>query len=205
MATYTERLAKWPLPIGLIRPMTYVPSSAKPTTRNIISRRSKQHDPKTPSQIACRAAWSFAGYQWARFSSFDKSYWEELERRNFFSDTLIRWLDLHAPCKRPDGSTDPSTITISNPSATSLRVATGLSFTPSSASLLWGVVILRSPTEIVTPDPYQAIFFYPTTTVKPIIFIDSPLRPGTYHYRAAAFETTGKLGPFSSDVFSTLP
>jgi hypothetical protein len=184
MATYTERLAKWPLPIGLIRPMTFVPSAAKPTTRNIISRRSKQHDSKSPSQIACRSAWKFAGYQWARFSALEKSYWEELVGRNFFSDTLLRWLSLYAPCKQPDGSTDPSAITI---------------------SILWGIAILRSPTEIVTPDPYQAVIFLPTTTITPIIFVDSPLTPGTYHYRAAAFETTGKLGPFSSDVFSTIP
>jgi len=204
MATYTERLEEWPLPIGLLRPMTYVPISLKPTTRNIISRRTRPHDTRTAAQIALRKTWVFCSYQWARFTPDERAAWIVLKPRNFFADMLKRWTLLHAPAKLPDGSTDPSSITITAASATPSLRAIALGFTPSSATLLWGIVILRSTAEIVTPNPLTAIIFYPTKTANAVSYLDSPLLPGSYHYRAAAFESTGKLGPFSNDVFATV-
>jgi len=205
MATYTELLEDWPLPIGLRRPMTYVPISEKPCTRNIVSRRTRPHDPKTAKQIACRTVWLFCHYQWPRMTEAQRLAWGDIAPNLFPAFSLTRWLALQSPSRSHYASDDPSSITITAASATPGRIAIALSFTPSSATLLWGIVILRSPTEIITPDPFTAILIYPTITTAPIHYLDSPLKPGAYHYRAAACELTGKLGPFSSDVFATIP
>jgi len=184
--------------------MTYVPLSEKPCTRNIISRRTTPHDPKTAKQIACRALMRFARWQWPYLTPEQKEPWAWNDGILFFAEPVERWLELHGPAIVPNGSTDPSTITIGNASALNQGRAVALSFTPSSATSLWGIAILRSTAEIVTPDPYTLIIVFPTKTADPILYLDSPLRKGTYHYRAAACESTGKLGAFSADVSVTV-
>jgi len=185
--------------------MTYVPISAKPCTRNIVSRRTRPHDAQTPAQIACRSVWRFCGYQWRRMTENQRSAWGDIAPNTFSGFSLSRWMSLHAPSRSPYPSDDPSSITITAASAEPNRIAIALSFTPSSSTLLWGIVILCSSSEITTPDPFMAIIFYPTISTTPILYLDSPRNPGTYHYRAAACELTGKLGPFSSNVFATIP
>jgi hypothetical protein len=164
------------------------------------SRRPHQ-DPKTDNQIAIRAVFAFCSYYWHR-SPNPRS---EFHYSTFFHRNVSRWILLHAPAKDDPGSTDPSAIELTTATAAASAAAIALSFTPSGATDLWGIVILRSENEIITPDPLMAILFYPTETTEPISYLDSPLKPGTYHYRAAAFEINGALGAFSSDVFATVP
>jgi len=147
------------------------------------------HDPKTTKQTAVRAVMVFCRNQTSKTK---------------YDDNVSRWMSLNAPTITWPGSTAPSTIALSDVTATASNKAIFVTFTPSNAENLSGVVILRDPAEIVTPDPLQAIIFYPTKTAASINYLDSPLRPGTYHYRAAAFELDGKLGPFSPDVSATV-
>ena len=151
------------------------------------------HDAKTRKQLALRAAFLFA---------YTQGYQGQYHLLCF--KNRDRWANLHAPAQTNEGSTDPSAIQISAQTATPIGGGMVLCFTPSSATNLWGIVILRDVAEIVTPDQYTAIKFFHTKTANQISYVDSPLKPGTYHYRAAAFETNGQLGSFSPDVFATV-
>jgi len=203
MATYDQRIEDWPIPAGTRRPMTYVPHSSKPTTRDIIRRRTTRHDPQTPLQLAYRAVFKFATFQWKLLTPEQKELWHDYYYLNFFGQAVHRWLAMQAPAATPITEEDPSPITLTNVAPIAIPKGIALTFTPTTAVDLWGVAILRSLTQITTPDPLTAIFLYPTTSTTPRIYTDTPLPAATQHYRAAALEHTGRIGPFSTDVFAT--
>ena len=108
-------------------------------------------------------------------------------------------------CSSVIPSQDYTATQLSTPIAIATYAYTGgkgfttLSLTPANATSLWGILILRSLTEITVPSYAQTIIMLAKSTATPLSYTDSPLSPGTYHYRAATFNTDGTHGPILDD------
>ena len=169
-----------------------------------IRRRTSRHDARSPKQIACRAPMHFAALAYHDMNTAEKGQWNDVHPEDFFCEAVKRWLQQHSPAVSPYYPlNDQSAITISA-TATASIASMLLRFTPITAYALWGVAILRDRYPIITPTWPMLRIIYPTTTDHEQTWIDHPLSPGLWHYRLAACEITGRLGPFSPDVFDTV-
>ncbi len=113
--------------------------------------------------------------------------------------SMLRWIAFATPSIDWPATESSPPISIPAHTYTGGKGFATLSLTPSSSTSLYGLMILRSSAEITAPDHSQVITLLPHDTTTPLSFTDSPLLPGTYHYRAAAFNTDGTLGPILSD------
>jgi hypothetical protein len=162
-------------------------------------------DPPSAAQIACRAPFRFMRPNWWNFNNAVKDQWNDAHPVDPFCEAVKRWLAGHSPSDTPYYPLDdPSDLTV-NASAATCPAGIALTFTPSGWYALWGIAIIRDNQEITEPDPFMLIVIYPTTTAEEKTYLDCPRQPGTYHYRFAACEITGKRGPFSPDVSATFP
>jgi hypothetical protein len=169
------------------------------------------HDPKTAPQLGIRALTNFTMRQWYGLDTDTKQYWKDSAPSSFkraiafyLYFQLDRWMATHTPSTSPYAPEESAPIAIA---AHTYHPGTGfttLCLTPADATSIYGLVILRSPTEIITPAHTQAITMIPIKTADQISYCDSPLAPGTYHYRAAAFNTDGTCGTFLPDETVTV-
>jgi len=204
-----------PMPPGA--PQSTKPAVIRPLTKldiirhgtggwtRLAYRQRRPMPPPTEKQRACREPMRFARAYYYNPAYVTKSLWNDVDPVDMFCEGVKRWLAAHSPAASPYYTSDePSAITVTA-SATASINAMILRFTPSDYCALWGVAIIRSQYPIVTPTWPMLRFIYPTTTVQERTWLDHPLPAGVWHYRFAACETDGKLGPFSTDVFDTIP
>jgi hypothetical protein len=160
--------------------------------------------PPTDKQIACREPMRFARKKYFEENLDNIALWNEAHPVDYFCEAVKRWLAGHSPassCLFPHD--EESTITVTGSATASLN-AMILRFTPSDNYALWGIAIIRSRYEIVTPTWAMLRFIHPTTLLTEQTWLDCRLSAGVYHYRFAACEITGRLGAFSPDVFDTV-
>ena len=211
MATYTEQIPEYPIHTNKRRPMAFVPISAKPTTRNFVRRRVRPLDRQSPPQLALRALTRFAKTILANCSEEQYALWAAKYyetptplRLAAIVEHLQRWTAMHAPAQIPDASTAASSLIADMRADTPTPRAVRIRLQPNADTNLFGIVLLRDTIPIIFPAWSNAILFSAASTTAVQTYLDTPLRPGTYHYRAACFETTGQLGPFYSDTSVTV-
>jgi len=172
---------------------------------NIIRQRNRRHDPKTAPQIACRAPMRFARvYYYAPFW-IDRPEWNAVHPQDFFCDSVKRWLADDGPARHPGEIALNPGEEITELTAVGSKSGILLTFSADEDATNWGVAILRSPQEIVTPLPRMLRIIFPVNTVTNINWLDTEAAPGTWHYRLSTITMSGGRGPFSNDVSATRP
>jgi hypothetical protein len=173
--------------------------------QTVASARGFRHDRRTYKQLACRAPMRFAKTVYYVQPPAVIDQWKEVHPMDFFCEAVKRWIAGYSPAVSPYYPVNtPSELTISA-TATAAGGSILLTFTPSAHYALWGVAIIRSTEPIETPDTMMLRIIYPLKAAVKKTLIDSPKKPGTYHYRFAACEITGKRGEFSPDISATIP
>jgi hypothetical protein len=159
------------------------------------------HDAKSAKQIGVRCLVKFIFQQWWTLTPEQQLTWKPF----YLMIQMDRWMNFQAPSRDNPATEASDPISISGLTSHTGKGFATLSFTPSAATNIYGLIIFRSPTEITDPSYQTAIVMIRVKTTDPISYCDSPLRPGTYHYRAAVFTTDGVMGPvypdFSVPVF----
>jgi Na+-transporting NADH:ubiquinone oxidoreductase subunit NqrA len=120
-------------------------------------------------------------------------------------ENVHRWQSLKAPSRTPRTDDTPSTITITTIDTTMVSASPALILATADATNLWGLAILRDTSPITTPTKTMAVAFLHHETTAQKTWLDSKARSGVYYYRTAAFEFTGRLGPWSAEATATVP
>jgi hypothetical protein len=166
----------------------------------------KPHDPQTQPQLGVRALIRTIAKTWHELTPDEKQTWLDLASsiplKPFLAYTqylVARWMNLQPPTRAYPAEETSSQISITAHAYTTGAGFATLSLTPSNATAIFGVIILRSPSPITTPSYRHAITLLPVKTADTILYTDSPLPRGDYHYRAAAYNTDGTMGPVLAD------
>lgn len=168
-------------------------------------------NPKSGGQVGMRAMFSFLSKAWATLSAADQATWETRaaqlvvsEFNAFMSYNQFRWRNFTAPSMaEPAASADtPATLG-------ALSLALGVrSITVTQAVTTaadgWGVLIFRSPTGTFDTayDNLKAVGTISAT--DPVVWVDSPLDPGTYYYDTREFTEDGQLSAETGEETETV-
>jgi hypothetical protein len=173
--------------------------------RDTLHRTTKPKPPPTPPQLGIREAIRFTCHVWATLTNEEHATYPDLSSQTYLQAQMDRWTANHGPTRTYPGSNDQAEIEIDQQTATPNHHATTLTYTTDTAKELQAIIIYRSTQPQTTPTRHTAIRFIPTNTNAAAVWVDSPLPRGTYYYRAAALDTAGRIGPFTSDLSVTIP
>jgi len=164
-------------------------------------------NPKSVGQVGMRAMFSFLAKQWAGLSAPNKATWEDRASaasispfNAFMSYNQFRWRNFTAPTQDfPEVETE-GTETLDTLGA----VAGGRSITVTqSVTTLgnaWAIAFFRSPTGTFASAFDNLVAVIPCSETDDVVFVDSPLAPGTYYYDARPLSDDGYLGPEEGEV-----
>jgi hypothetical protein len=175
----------------------------RPYVRELV----KPANPKSGGQVGIRAMLRFLSQDWVNLPSASKATWQNRADAKvvspfnaFIGLNVYNFRDFLAP-----GRDDPIPRTGTQPTLGTLTAVAGVrSITVTqpitTAADGWGIMFFRSPTGTFdgTFDKLKRIGKINATAS--VIFIDSPLIPGTYYYSIRAFTINGALGTESAEV-----
>ena len=163
-------------------------------------------DPQTQPQLGVRALVQFISNRWWAMTPTQRAVWKAYAETYpmkvtayYLWQLMLRWMAFQTPAADWPAAEASDPIAISAHQYTGGKRFATLSLTPADDTALYGMIILRSQLEILTPSHLDTIAMIPKTTSSALLYTDSPLRPATYHYRAACFNTDGVLGPVLAD------
>ena len=117
----------------------------------------------------------------------------------YVGENMLRWQNFQPPTQEypaaEAGTLGVVTTQTLTPGVAQVNITAVLAAGADTA----GIVILRDTGEITTPDWTMCIAVIPAAGGTTIIFIDSPLAVGTYHYRVGTFSNDGKFGTLHAD------
>jgi hypothetical protein len=167
-------------------------------------------NPKSAKQSGVRAMMSFLTKAWSAIAALSQATWEELAAQTnisdfnaFVSHNLQRWQSSLSPTQANPAAEASSALTVSTQTLTGGDGMVTVQLTPSGGTSIWGFIICRDLAEITAPSWANAVAVVNADGANQVTYVDSPLDAGTYHYRAAAFNTDGKLGAFHADGTAT--
>lgn len=167
-------------------------------------------NPKTAAQVAVRSMLKFLSQYWTSEADLEKASFETLSEaanvspfNSYVGYNQSRFRDFHGPAQTyPAAETaTPGTVTLAAPSGAPRSVT--LSVEPSTATDQWGYLVYRSATEITTPSWNQVVAVLPIDGTDAVVWTDSGLSAGTYHYRVALFTEDGVIGTACADQSGT--
>ena len=179
----------------------------RPYVRELV----KPANPKSGGQVGIRAMLRFLSQDWENLTSGDKTTW--LDRANakvvstfnaFIGLNVYNWRDFLAP-----GQQDPILRTGTDSVLGTLAAVAGVrSITVTqpitTANDGWGIIFFRSPTGTFTATFDMCKRIGKVSGTNAVVFVDSPLLPGTYYYSIRPFTKLGKLGTESAEVNATV-
>jgi hypothetical protein len=168
--------------------------------RNYMRQLVKPSNPKSPGQVANRSMMKFLSQNWAALDDGTKAAWEtmaEISKVSPFNAytkfNMDRWSNWLNPTQTPVFTPTTTDFVTTNWTATAgVRQATlALNFTDDSGETLWGAEIHRSTTTGFTPDKSSCIAVVKLDSGVESPYVDSPLLPGTYFWKALPFSIFG--------------
>jgi len=179
---------------------------AKWKGRNYARQRVIPDNPKSASQVGVRCMLGFLAALWASLTAGEQASWEEdAEERQisafnqYVSVNLVRWQIFDAPTKEFPAAEASTPLTVSDMTLTGGDGNALVQLTPSAATAIWGFVICRDTAEITAPNWTNAVHILEADGINQVQWTDSPIAPGTYHYRAAVINEDGIMGEFIAD------
>lgn len=161
-------------------------------------------NPKSAGQVSTRAMFKFLAQAWAALSAADKATWEDLAAATTISAfnayvayNQNRWTQFTWPYDRPTPTAGAVPVMGALTATGAIRQAS-VSQVITTPNQIWGMAIARSITTGFTPAKTDivAVVQY---TASPVVYIDTPLAPGTYYYRCAGFDKEGELSAFVAE------
>jgi hypothetical protein len=169
----------------------------------------KPSNPRTGPQTGVRAMMRFLSQAWKALGSTIWSDWEDRAKETtispfnaYISYNMARWRRFLG-CSQLDPATEASTAnTVSAITATGAIRQIAVSITPTAATALWAYAIFRDAAAPTTAFS-SCIAVILANGASAVLYVDTPLAPGTWHYKAKAINTDGKFGTDSADCNGT--
>lgn len=163
-------------------------------------------NPKSAAQLGVRAMMKFLANEWATIATLDQATYDaEAEARNisayneYISQNLARWQMFKSPSQATPAAEASTPLTVSDMTLTGGVNSITVELTPSAATGIWGFLLFRDAAEITAPSWNNCVAVLAADGASEITYVDSPLEPGTYHYRAAVINTDGVKGTVIAD------
>jgi len=178
--------------------------------RNYVRKHVNPSQPRTSSQIGVRRIFSFLAKIWASISTANKATWLVLAKQMnvsefnaFMKYNQQRWRNFLGPTK-----VDPATEASGAASVPTSAVTVGIrqltiALTHGATPPDWGYMIFRGLTGFM-PAFSNCVYVGPFTAATDMTWVDTPLVPGTYYYRARGFNVDGKLGTLEAEFSGTV-
>ena len=180
------------LSFAKVRGHAYV--KRKPTVPNM----------KTRPQIAIRQMIRFLTTEWTGLTESEKDSYAEAaldfsiaRYHAYLKLNMQRWRIFHRPTKPwppPDGGLYPN---ITPTSADGYYRMAIVGWTTNIIRDGWGNCLFRSQSNGFTPTRNDTVHVEPLVDATAQTWTDTPLAPGTYYYRQAAFNWTGRTNVFT--------
>lgn len=199
----------------LTNPQT-IPAGGKPPWKKFLTRQKwKLRDtaklktpparPATALQIGIRCAISYAFAVWWTLEAWEHATYPTRFCHSYLKAQMDRWAADHGPTRAYPGYNEVGPDAIADDAYAPSKGTVTCTIEPATATDLAAIIVFRSANEIVTPGHANAVKFIPATSTAVATWLDTPLPPGTYHYRAATLQDTGRIGPPSVDAEVTVP
>jgi len=168
-------------------------------------------NPKAAKQVGVRAMMTFLAKAWAALSAGIKDDYDELATANQVSPfnayvgvNLDRWQENEGPTQNYPAAEATGACVITTAPLTAHDDYVTAVVTPATNANIWGIMVWRDTVSVVaTWANCIAVYFQAAVAVH--TFTDSPLEPGTYHYRFAQFNKDGVIGTILADASTTVP
>lgn len=168
-------------------------------------------NPKSGAQVGVRAMMKFLSQSWAGLSSMIKATWETQAAaitastfNAFVKDNMASWGSFLAPTQEYPATGAGPTLNLVDFNATGgVRSAT-LDFEADADAGGWGLAIYRSTVMGFTPTRNECIAVVSLASAATGEYLDTPLSPDTYYYRAQQFNTEGKFGDLFAEQAATV-
>jgi hypothetical protein len=179
----------------------------RPYVRELV----KPSNPRSGGQVGIRAMLRFLSQDWANIGAVPQASWEDRADAKVISNfnayiglNVYRWRDFLGP-----SDTDPPAATDVQPVLGALAAVAGVrSITVTqpitTANDGWGIAFFRSPTGTFTSTFDKLKYCGKIVATADVVFVDSPLDPGTYYYEVRSFTKDGQLGTASTEVNATV-
>ncbi len=188
-----------------------------PTVRQLVT----PANPRSITQVAVRVMMSYLSKVWNGIASQDKATWNAIaESRNisafnaFIGECLSRWQINKAPTRAYPAAESVSNLNIDSVEGGGvlLSAVAGDGFitvgsTPDTLDAFGavGVALFRGAAAPTPMSWANCIGVFPVSPGVAWSMVDAPLSPGTYHYKAALFSSSGGFGALSAaDVNATV-
>jgi len=167
-------------------------------------------NPRSGAQVGNRAMFRFLGSVWSAVQEADKATWEALAAATnisafnaYQSYNQRRWTQFQTPSQvypaaavMTPGTLGTLTLTAGVRQVSGSQVITGIDDN-------WGLLVARSTTTGFTPTASDVVLAV-ETGFSPTTFVDTPVEPGTYYYRTAAFTFDGVVSSWLAQVSVTV-
>jgi len=174
--------------------------------RQYVRRHTIPKNPQTPAQVGIRAMMKFLAQEYAdRKVVIDAQFAEPAAAKNvsafnaYVAYNMRRWREYRGPSLDYPASEETTAITIVQ-SLTGGQRNVLISNDPSGDDSNFGILIFRSLSAITTANWNLCIAIVHANAGDAVTFTDAPLAAGTYHYRSAICNETGKIGTACADA-----
>lgn len=168
-------------------------------------------NPKSGGQTGMRSMLRFLATQWAGLAAGAKSSWETLAKALVISPfnayihvDLARWRDYKCPGQDATIAETGTQPTLGTLAATAGVRSITVTQPITAAADGWGICFFRSTTTGMTPTYDKLRWVGPICATADVVFVDSPLAPGTYYYKIIPFTKEGLKGSASAEVSATV-
>lgn len=162
-------------------------------------------NPKSAKQTGIRAMFGFVAAAWKNIGSTPQASWSEQAEAAAISafDAFVKvamnlWQAFTFPQKTYNDTRDSVALTVTTQTTTGGVGTATVEITPSGSTAIWGIAIFRGDTGF-TPGWNNCIAVLPADGANPVEWIDSPLDPGSYYYRACVFNDDGVVGTIHAE------
>jgi len=178
--------------------------------RQYVRRHTIPKNPQTPAQVGIRAMMKFLSQEYkALKATIDVQFAEPAAAKNvsafnaYVAHNMRRWRENRGPSMDYPSTETATAITIVQ-SLTGGQRNVLISNDPSADDGNFGIVIYRSLAAIVTVNWNLCIAIIHADAGNAVTFTDAPLAAGTYHYRSAICNETGKIGTACADASASV-
>ena len=178
--------------------------------RNYARQRVIPANPKSAAQTGPRSMFTYLTKAWADLGDVAQATWNALAEASqispfnaFVGANLQRFQLNKAPTHANPAAEASTPLTVSDQTLSGGVGHIQVDLTPSGATDIGGFIVLRDSSEITSFAWNKVVAVIAADGANQVNFTDSPLAPGTYHYRAAVFNTDGAMGALVTDDTAT--
>jgi hypothetical protein len=164
-------------------------------------------NPREPKQLGVRALFSFLSQIWTTIKVASGASWEDLAASKvistfnaFMGENMSSWQNFVTPTASYPAANASAGLTETTMGLTGGLGMVTVVLTPSGATSIWGHLIFRGTAEITAPSWANCIAAVVANGANAVTYVDTPLEPGTYHYRSAVFNVDGVHGTVKADA-----